>query len=464
MTAKNRNTTDAFYNNINKSGTAYDPINQYVFGMVDEVLDRSKLDDLYRYNWVARRVVDLLAEDSIRNWIDLIFNEDDGELEAYISGRFDELKIKEKLVHLVVLGRLYGDAVMITGSLDGDLPEMPLNEDSIKTISCFTNLDRYQLTIDKRYENPLMPNYGEPEIYSIQLANTSNADIYKIHESRVIRFSGSYLTDHLLSQNQYFYDSELQNIYTALKHYGIATQNGAQLLVDFITKVLKIPDLATILESENGETKLLTRIRYAIAQTSSIGLTTIGEDEEYSKIQTPITGLVELIKLFMDVISAASKIPKTVLFGQALGTLSGAGETTRVYYDLIKNYQEHKVRPVIERVIKLLLIAKDNPITKGKEPEKWSFKFKPLWQETEKETIEKRKIQAESDALYIDRGVLSAEEVAINRFSPSGYSLETTLDEAIRTTMAIENEKDIELERLRVENEELKAVSKGNIK
>ena len=58
----------------------------------------------------------------------------------------------------------------------------------------------------------------------------------------------------------------------------------------------------------------------------------------------------------------------------------------------------------------------------------FEIKFPALWQETEREKIELRKIQADIDAVYIQNQVLLPEEVALNRFSPTGFSSETRIE------------------------------------
>lgn len=51
-----------------------------------------------------------------------------------------------------------------------------------------------------------------------------------------------------------------------------------------------------------------------------------------------------------------------------------------------------------------------------------------LWQDTEKEKAELRKIQADIDAIYLSNQVLLPEEVALNRFGSGSFSSETTID------------------------------------
>jgi uncharacterized protein len=319
------------------------------------------------------------------------------------------------------MARLYGGSILLLGAVDGQAPEAKLNINRIEKLSCLTVLDRWQLSIAKTFDNPLAPDFGRPELYRINPA-TATGRSGTVHASRVIRFDGAWLPDRVRAQNQGWDDSIFVSINENLKQFGISIQSAAVLFQDFITKTLKIPNLAQLI-ADGEEAVLMARIQYAVGQMSSLGISLIGDNEEFDKVQTPITGLVELLDKFMDLTAAAAGLPKTRLFGQQLGTLAGAGETTRDYYDGVKSFQEKILRAPITRIIDLLLAEE-----KGAGARDYSFEFAPLWQPTDKELAETRKIQAETDQIYIMNTVLDPAEVAVSRFGPDGYSMETVID------------------------------------
>jgi len=160
---------------------------------------------------------------------------------------------------------------------------------------------------------------------------------------------------------------------------------------------------------------------------SSLGLTLIGNDEEFVKIQNPIRGMVEMVDKYIEVMSAATDIPRTRLFGQQLGKLAGATEMTRAYYDIVQDYQVDHVKKPTDRLLSLFL--KDPTVNPSKkEPEGWSWDFNSLWQHDPKTQAETRKLQAETDQIYIQNQVLSPDEVGVSRFGSGEWSAETTLD------------------------------------
>jgi len=428
QTAAKRDSTrlDMFVNAYNGFGGAKDPMSRIGFS-AGSILSKTELEDLFRYNWLARKVCTSISQDATRQWIDL--KTDDQAIVTDIMGRMDTLEVQTKVEEALTLARLYGGSVIVLGALAGQQPEMPLREENISELRFLNVMDRWQLQIDKTYDDALSPSFGQPEIYRLQpiTAGTASRQGQRIHESRLLRFDGAYLPELTKIMNAGWHDSILQPINEELKRFGTSVQSGAILMQDFVTKVLKLPNITELLSTPEGEKALLTRIQYAISNSSSLGISPIGEDEEFTKIQTPIAGLTDMMNLFIELISAASDIPRARLFGQSLGVLAGATETTRTYYDMIKAYQHKNIRRQLEKLIRIMFKSK-NSITKGKEPEQWSFDFKSLWQPTDKENAEVRKLMADTDKIYIDSQVFIPDEIAKNRFGQEGYSLETVID------------------------------------
>jgi hypothetical protein len=416
---------DAYVNAMSGFGGSRDPLQRTTFA-AEYVPGQAELEQMYRFFWLVRRIVDLLPGDACREGIEITTEDED--LGADLYRRMDELLVWERLEEALRMARLYGGSIVLLGAVDGQAPETPLSIERVQKVACLTVLDRWQLTIHKTFDDPLSPDFGQPELYRINAvtaAATGTRDSI-VHASRVIRFGGAWLPARLRQQNQGWDDSIIVAINQNLKQFGVSIQSAAVLFQDFITKVLKIPNLAQLI-ADGEEATLMARIQYAVGQMSSVGVSLIGQDEEFAKVQTPITGLVELLDKFMDLTAAAVGIPKTRLFGQQLGTLAGAGETTRDYYDGVKAYQEKQLRNPLHRIITLLRAEAKAKL------EKWSFEFCPLWQPTDKELAETRKTVAETDQVYIINGVLDPAEVALARFGPDGYSMETVIDPDTRT-------------------------------
>ena len=428
---------DNYTNVLSGFGGTKDPMQRTSFSFSTHLINNpATLETMFRFDWVVARVIEAIVQDALREWID--FNTEEQDVVQDVNDRLKELDVTCKFEEALVLARLYGGSAMIIGT-DGDAdPEEPLDIDRLGAIESLSVLDRYQLRIVKRFGDATKPFYGEPEIYALQeIASLGSENLgQKIHTSRILKFNGNFLPKRQLIGNDGWHDSVLVKIEETLKQHGTSMQSGVVLMQDFITKVLKIPNLADILADEETASQTLeARMQFAIQNFSSVGVTVVGEEEEFKKIQTPIAGLVDLMDKYIEHVAAAADMPRARMFGQQLGVLAGAEETTRGWFDKVKAFQGKNIKSPLDRLIFLILSSKDSA-TGGTVPDAWSFKFNPLWQPTEKEQAETKKLMSETDKNYFETGVLTEDEIANSRFPTSGYSIETALDEETREAMS----------------------------
>lgn len=425
--SRNRKTYDKYVNAMSGFGGRYDPMTRLTYNIA-ATLDRGTIESLYRQDWLSRKIIEIIPGDTTRKWIDIAMP--DESLVRKVNEKLKKIKAIVKIKEAMINARMYGGAVIILGILNGQAPDEPLNYDEIDDIHFLNVLDKTSLDVKSYYKDPFSEKYGEPETYRLNTLLTPDDYDYSnsiIHESRLLRFDGAYLPERMRRINNGWCDSVLNSMNQALKQYGTSIQAGALLFQDFISKTLKMPNLGDLLQSEDGIRALELRLQYAIANFSSLGIVLLGENEEFNKIQTPISGLPELIDKYIEVGSASSSVPRTRLFGQSLGTLAGATETTRAYYDFLCDYQTDHLQPQISTLIKIILNCK-NFDTKGVEPEEWGFKFNSLWDETTKEITTSRKMQSQTDDIYIKNETLTPKEVRKNRFRRDGYCLDTIID------------------------------------
>ena len=423
---------DGWVNTAKGFGTDKDPRNKTTF-QPGALVTRPEAENQLEHNWVFRKIIETIPRDAAREGITLKIP-DDQELITDVMARMENLGAPTSTQEAHMLSRLHGGAIILVGALDGGNPEEPLNEDNIKTIQFLTILDRWDINPHKYYNDPLSPDFGRPSTYKIQARQvgpgTTPTNInQEVHESRLIRFDGDYLTTFGRAKNFGWYASVLQVLREPLKDFGVAVGSGSQLLQDFVTKILKSDTLMKMLNGDDSDLSLFkARLALMSESLSQIGILHIGEGEEYTKIQSPITHFVQLMTKYEEYLAAPTGIPRTRFFGQQLGKLSGASETTKEYYDHIRSIQKEKLSKQIRRLIRLFLLAKDG-IRSGKEPESWSFEFNPLSQETSEQKAKNRNIQAQTDDLNIQNSVITATEVRDSRFGPEGGLDETVLDE-----------------------------------
>lgn len=383
-----------------------------------------ELDALYRSDGMARRVIDVVAAEMVRQGWEI--ETPDGEM---INEAIIDLNGMCMLTDLVKWSRLYGGAIIVMGINDGLPLDYPVDVNNIRSINWLRVYDRFQTFIQfDSYNCDLnSKNYGNPDFYEINEYRT--AQTFTVHHSRVLRMDWALIPSREKEINQGWGDSVLQSTYEQLRNYGTTFANVALIMQDFVNGVLKIPDLSQYLASNAcGRDDIQQRLNYANITKSTLGMLVLDGGEDFEKLTTNVSGIPEIIDRFMLALSAVTGIPATLLFGRSPAGFNATGESDiRNFYDLIKQYQESKLRPCLERLIRYIMVSKEGP-TKGRIPPKWTLKFTPLWQNSEEQEANIRRIVAETDAIYIDRGVLDPDEVAISRYGAGQWSMQTQID------------------------------------
>lgn len=400
------------------------------------ILTEQELTDLYR-STMARRVVDVPAQEMLRRGFRI--ETDDEEQARSVASAIESLRARRSMALAVQWSRLFGGALVVVGTDDGLSLEKPLAVDRLKKVTFLRVYDRHRVTPGRDIvADPANPRFGEPESYLISPVYTGTQQ-FEVHESRTLRFDGEDVPDMQRAQNDGWGDSALQAPYDSLRNLGVSFNETARIVERFEETVLRLSNLSAMLEAGNDEVvqKRITMIDTARSILRSI---VVDKEDEFSKQASTLTGIPDILDRMMQIVSACTGIPVTVLMGMAPAGLQATGASDiRLFYDWIAAEQQHSLSPQLERLIELLFRSREGP-TQGQEPPDWSIVFEPLWQPTDTEEADRRKTVAETDALYIDRGVVDPLEVAESRFGGPRFSADTQLDMELRKRMAAEPE------------------------
>jgi uncharacterized protein len=423
--------SDGWMNVLTGLGVCGRDKKQNGFFRITNIFNRSELDQMYRSDGVLRLVIDIFAQEMIRQGWEL-----EGDAEGKIIGKLEELKSNEAMSNLIKWARLFGGAVCIMGIADGLPLDQPVDERTLRDVQWLRVFDRYQAySRDGTFESDLnSPNYGFPNVYTIN--DNRTGAIFFVHYSRILRMDWNVLPPRWQNFNQGWGDPLIQTIYEELRNYSMAFSHTATMMEDFVNGMLKIPNLTTIMASQCGDQNVLKRLNILNLSKSTTNTMILDADETYEKITTNVSGIAELLDRFMLALSAVTRVPVSLLFGRSAAGMNATGESdVRNFYDAVKQEQESKLRCVLEKLIRYIMISKDGPFS-GVEPENWSLQFIPLWQNTEEQDAATRRTIAETDAIYIDRGVLTPEEVAVSRFGGNKWSMNTEIDLESRERMS----------------------------
>lgn len=371
------------------------------------------LENLYRFGGVAARIVDLPAAEEVRQWIEI-----EGDKDGLISDALDDLRARPMILQARKWARLYGGSVMVIGAGDGRRLDQPLSEVGLRRVAflrVYPARDVDEIEVD---DDPTSPGYGEPMGYRV---TPMRGGSFTVHRSRCIVFDGVDVSPRQRIERRGFGDSVYERVLDDLRRDQSTQQYVQTILRDFNTGRLGINGLGDMIAAGNEET-VRKRIDAIDLSRSVLNTMVIDADgETYEKVVGSVTGLPDVMDRFAERVCAATGIPMTLLYGRAPAGLNATGASdVRFFYDTIRAAQEDELRGPIERLVRLMQIAKDGP-TKGKELDGWRVHFRPLWQLDEKEEAARREVIAKTDALYVQAGVVDPEEVAETRFGGDKY-------------------------------------------
>ncbi len=318
-------------------------------------LDRGQIEAMVRGDWLARKVVDIVPYDMVREW------------RAWSGQRADVVRVeaaerrlglRKAVQRAMVLGRLYGGGAILigTGETDPAALARPLDPDTLPRggVRFLHAVSRWQLSAPEIERDPLSPWFGEAKVYEV-VAPERGA--LRLHPSRVVRFLGNPYPDPSLAASVWS-DSVLQALFDAIHAVALTLAGATSLMHEAKVDVVTVPNLSEHLSSADTTAQLSARFAYAAAMKSINNLLLLGDGESWARQKVDFAGLPEMVRTFLQVAAGAADIPVTRLLGQSPAGLSATGDSdTRNYYDMIAARQELDLRPQLERLDRLILAS-----------------------------------------------------------------------------------------------------------
>jgi phage-related protein (TIGR01555 family) len=462
---------DTWANVITGLGTTRDKV-EYAGFSRRALLDEDTLETMYSQDDMASRVCDVIPEEALRQSFHVKIeasDDDPDEIEdpeldfaepepsildsneavkasGKLNKRLKALKATEKFIEAATWARLFGGAAILLGADDGATEKTlknPLRPERVSNITFLNVIDKRYLCPMSWNFDPMSPNFGKPETFMmtsqpIQSAHTTTEELFnshgavEIHQSRLIIFDGAKTTNIRRVENQGFGNSVLERFYDPLRQFQITWQAITHLAQDSPQAKFKMQGLIDMISSGDAET-IQTRMQITdMGRSVARAVILDAEMEDFERQATTFTDIPDLLDKFMIRLSAAARMPVTILMGQSPAGLDATGESDiRWFYDQVASYQEEYLKPKLEYLTKLIFMSQDGP-TNGKMPTNWRVEFPSLWQMTPSEEVDLRNKQADTDKMNIDSGILLPEEVAMSRYGADGYSTDTTIDLSTR--------------------------------
>jgi hypothetical protein len=360
---------------------------------------------LYRSHWIARRVIDCIAEDMMKNWV--IIN---SQVKPKQIDEFDRVVrhtgTRGKLLEGIRWGRLFGGAgavMMIKGHegiLDQPLDLEDVELDSYRGLLVF---DRWSGITPSEEVNTDLNNprdFGLPANYII---TTEHGGAYKVHSSRVLRFVGRPLPMWEWQAEMRWGISEYELIFDELRKRDNTSWNIASLVFRANIMALKFKNMDQMLATGG----VLAQQAYNVLSAQSELMTSQGllalpdtggmENHAYS-----FGGLADVYeKIMLDVCGAAG-IPMTKLYGDTKTGLGQSNEGDEHNYDeMVSQKQVNDLQPNLDRLFPVIAMS-----TFGNVPRDFDYRFAPSRVLTEKERAELGKANTDAVVSVFNSGII----------------------------------------------------------
>lgn len=428
---------DGYKNLMNKYGTKDDVSEQYRFESGDPVTDM-ELTLNYEENGLFSNIIDIPADDAVRSGFSYGVN--DTRLENFINDSLDELEFEEKASLAIKWSRLYGGALMVMVIDDGRQIHEPVDWDNIRGVDELLVFERplvtpdYNSVYDYRPQNGKWSKFGMPEFYQVFPVY---GRAFRVHESRCLLFkNGTLPQSSSRAEYRFFGMPEYARIHKSLQETVTSHGNGVKLLDRAVQAIYKMNDLATLLETEEGEDIVLRRLRIidmAKGIINSIAIDANGEDYDYKTVT--FSGVKDIVDATCNMLSAVTKIPQTKLFGRSPAGENSTGESDMEnYYTFVEKIQKLNLKKNLGVLIDMILAAGKYK-GKFKEIPDYRLQFRSLWSLSEKERAEVDQAKAATELTkaqtaqaYVDMQAIDASEIRKKLAERGEFTINDILD------------------------------------
>ena len=360
-----------------------------------------------------RQITEIIAQEMTRRWIRFTSKGDDDKSKKIqeIEREFNRLDVQNKIRHVLELDVFFGRGHIYIDTGDTDTPDelkLPLGDTS-NELSKAKVTKKHPLkelivvepmwTYPSAYNsiNPLKNNYYKPDSWYV-MATT-------VHQSRLLTFIGHPVPD-LLKAAYSFGGLSLSQIAKPYVDNWLRTrQSVSDLLHSFSVMVLKT-DMSTILNGGAAD-MMIARAEVFNKFRDNRNIMMIDKDrEDFMNVSASLAGLDHLQAQAQEHMSSVTGIPLIKLLGITPSGLNASSEGEFESFNAtIEARQESQMRPHVTKIFNLVQLSLYGEIDPS-----LGFKFEPLGVMNASAQANVRKVEADTDAILINAGVIAPQE------------------------------------------------------
>lgn len=386
------------------------------FGMFGsaEFIGYAALSNLMQ-DGLLRIGAETLADEMTRKWIQFDFAGEDGDHDAKkkvnpilndIETEFTRLDVRGIFNKAEFYNEYFGGCLVYidTGYSDDDeelLTPLVIDKAKVKKGSLINLMVVEPVNVYPGIYNsnePLKQNYFVPETWFV-LGK-------EVHKSRLLFFAPNTPPILLKPAYNFFGIPPVQMVLDYVANFTDSREAAARLLQKFSLTYLRT-NMEAILSGGSGEALDLRADLIAKYRDNNSLVMTDMETEDMAQINTPMNGVIDIVRQTLEFVAALWRIPVVKFLGISPGGMNATGESDfQNFYDHVCSLQEKRFRDNIQTLLEIV------QLNLGKEPDpNIEFKFVPLKEMSAKETAEIQKMNAETNDIYVTMGAVSQQEV-----------------------------------------------------
>ena len=329
---------------------------------------------------------------------------------AQLTDALDKLRVRDLMKTMSAQDGYLGRAHLYVDTGDTDKREelkTPIGNgrDGISRMKIKKGMDLFLRPIEAVWcypntynsSNPLKPDWYQPQTWFVMGT--------EVHATRLLKFEAHPVPDLLKPAYSFGGLSMTQQAKPYVDNWLKVRQAIADIVQAFSVMVLST-DMSATLTADGDQTAMLRAILFNALRQNN-GLMMVNKDtEEFNNVAAPLGTLDQLQAQALEHLCSVSKTPSVKLLGiQPAGLNADSEGIMRAYYDTIAAYQEWFYRPHLTTIVDFVQLA-----LWGEVDDALRIVFEPLWTLDEKGQAEVRKIEAETDVILVDGGVLHPDE------------------------------------------------------
>lgn len=379
------------YNQIFNGGAGY----ASTIAMIASTFgNMSQIEEFYHNNGLAKKIVDVIPEEMVSPGFQLNGVSDNTKFQS----EWDGLKLEPQITDALCWARLYGGSYVLAMVNDGRMLTSAAKRG--KPLESIVVYDYDSVSVAEEEKNPRSPRFGKPKMYTVKPLNGGSD--FNVHYTRMHYIDGERVTNKVRKLNKGAGGTVLnKSMIEAILDYDYSEYLATQLLKRKQQGVWKAKGLALICDDREGE--YAARLRMAQVDANSGVGNTIGidaDDEDYSVINSDISGIPEFLSAKMDRIVALSGIHEIVLKNKNTGGVSASQNTAlQTFYKLVDRKRNDDYKPLLEFLLQFIVTEED-----------FSVEFEPLSLPTDSEKADIFKKNAEAVQGLVSDQVIDANE------------------------------------------------------